>query len=131
MANPPSITVSPGNAEYLEFVVTANSVDPVSGVNTAAVDLTTPLTFTAIQGSVNGASATVTFAQVAMLPDGTRVVRIAAGNLQPGSPPAPWSVRVGASGRTATSQVTGTSIPAPDLSGVSWNGVDPSPIQPS
>lgn len=119
---------------YIEVVVTANAVDPSTGINQGVVDQTTPLVFTYNQGGPGPGgvpAAVVTFAQVNVVSSGARVVKITPGVLQVGGTDQPWSVRISAAGRTGITTVTGTTPVPPDVSGVAFNGVGPTEQQPT
>lgn len=137
MTTLPPITFDPTTraAQYIEAVVLANAVDPVTGVNPGTPDLTTPLTFTYLSGGPSGSTpAAATITEIAQV-DGARVLRIAPGPLLgpvPGGGPAfTWSIRISAAGRTGTLTVSGSTPPVADVSGVSWNGVGPQTTPPS
>lgn len=131
--DPPAINFDPFTraAQYVEVIVTANSVDPVTGSNPGAVDTTTALTYTYLQGGATDTTpAAVTFTEIAQVA-GARVLRLAPGVLAIGGGGSPWSVRVSAAGRSGNVTFTG-STPAPaDISGVAWNGVGPQGTQPT
>ncbi len=113
-------------ARYTECVAHGNGVDPTTGINTGTIDVTTPLTFFYVQGGgaggVPGPNPRVLVDQVAILGDGTRVLRWRPGVLQPTDTNQPWSVRITAG--TGTNQITqtGTTPPPPDVSGLSPTG---------
>jgi hypothetical protein len=131
--SPPPITFDPVTraAQYVEVVVTANAVDPVTGQNPGSVDTTTPLAYNYIQGGPSGGTpAAVTITEVAQTPEGARILRLVPGVLAVGANTQPWSVRISAAGRTGITSLTGSTPPPVDASGVSWNGVGPQATQP-
>lgn len=123
MSNPPPITIHPGAPIAFTVVVTANSVDLATGINSGAADTTTALTFEYIQGGPTDTNAVV----ASVDPANNRRVICTAGPIQPGQPDRPWSFRVKAAGRTTFTTASGTSQAAPDVSGVSWDGTPPGP----
>lgn len=125
MPNPPSITIHPGAPVAFTVVVTQNSVDPATGINSGAVDTTTPLTFEYLQGGPSDPAGPAVTASVD--PASNRRVICTSGPLQAGASDRPWSFRVKAAGRTAFLTASGMSQAAPDISGVSWDGVAPGP----
>jgi hypothetical protein len=121
----PPISIHPGAPVAFLVVVTANSVDPNTGVNTGAVDTTTPLTFEYVQGGPGDPTTAAVTASVD--PGNNRRVICTAANIQPGQSDRPWSLRVKANGRTSWTVASGTSSAAPDVSGVAWDGSPPGP----
>lgn len=115
-------------AKYTECIVRANGVDPVTGVNTGTIDVTTPLTFFYVQGGgaggIPGPNPRVLVDQIALLGDGTRVLRWRPGVLQATETSQPWSIRITAP--PGTNQITqmGTTPPPADVSGVTPVGVE-------
>lgn len=125
-------------AQYIEVNVTANAVDPDSGANPGVMDTTTPLVFTYLQGAASGSvPAAANITQIALAPDGARILRVAPGAVPPGTPLLPgqtgyaWQIRITAAGRTGNQLVTGLTPPILDVSGVAWNGVGPQATQPT
>lgn len=125
MSNPPPITIHPGAPVAFTVVVTANSVDPATGINSGSVDTTTPLIFEYLQGGPADPAGPAVIASVD--PANNRRVICTSGPLQPGQSDRPWSFRVKAAGRTTFLTASGMSQAAPDVSGVSWDGTPPGP----
>lgn len=126
MPNPPAITLAAGVPQFLPILVTANAVQP-DGTNPGSLDVTTPLTFEGIQGF----NTAVTAAEVGQTSDGKRIVKITPVPLAIGTPTQPWSFRIKAAGRTASTTVTGSTSAPLDVSGAFWDGTPPSTTQPS
>lgn len=137
----PPINFDPATraAQYIEVVVTANAVDPDTGANPGSVDTVTALAFTYLQGAAQGSPPTpavATITQIALAPDGARILRVAPGAVPPGTPIAPgqtgypFQIRISAAGRTGTLTVAGVTPPILDVSGVAWNGVGPQATPP-
>src|ERR1043165_7159740 len=115
MANPPSISLSPGVSQYVAVNVVGNNVQP-DGSNPGQPDATAVLIYdnmqnlgTAVVASSDGVTA-----------DGRRIVKLTPLALAPGSGSAPWSVKVRADGHAAVAIFSGTTSAPLDVSGVFW-----------
>jgi hypothetical protein len=118
MSNPTFLTISPGHPMSFRVVVTKNSIDPVTGVNTPTLDMTSALTFP----SNNHPEAVVPSVDAS----DNRLVHATAGVLPAGTADIGWTFTVGCTSVTGpvVSAAGKTQTPA-DISNVSWDGVAP------
>lgn len=132
MLNPPSITLTPGAAsagppivgpQAVTVIVTANGVQP-DGSNPGAIDTTTALTLTPLQGAAIAPSVGAG-CSIQVDPGNNRRIIITPAILTPGASQQPWSFRVSAAGRTATVTFSGNTLAPLDVSGVAWDGNAP------
>jgi len=120
MPTPPNITLLPGQPQSIGVIVTMNSVQ-TDGSNPGAPDLTTPLTFESVQNAAGDGAAVIPSVD----PINNRRVVMTPAALAVDAPPMPWSFRVLAAGRSGFLTVTGRTTSPSDVSGVAWDGVDP------
>ncbi len=119
MSNPPAINFSiPFAPIAFHVIVNANGVQ-ADGTNVPVPDLTSPLVITGVSGP--------TAYSAAVDPSDNRRVIVTPQQVPIGGGPIPFTFRVSVAGRSATVTVGGSTPPAAEMSGVSWDGVAPAP----